>query len=97
MDLESILAGNADLLQTIAALNWAQTGDASMFEKIATLRVGYELYNRVSGQREIDALRNQTIAAIVKYVNDNPKAKPEDLKKEISKHIFDFAHKLEQL
>ncbi|WAR19778.1 hypothetical protein MAR_001616 [Mya arenaria] len=97
MDLDAAGMGNSDLLQTIAALNWAQTGDPAMFEKVATFRVGYELYQRFSGQREVDALRAQTIAAIAKYVNDNPRAKREDLQKEISKHIFAFAHKVDSL
>lgn len=57
----------------------------------------YELYQRMSGEREVDALRAQTIAAIAKYVKDNPKAKREDLQKEIAKHIFAFAHKINTL
>lgn len=57
----------------------------------------YELYQRLSGQREVDALHNRTIAAIAKYVKDNPKAKKEELQKEIAKHIFAFAAALEKL
>lgn len=57
----------------------------------------YEIYQRMSGERDVDALRAQTIAAIAKYVKDNPKAKREDLQKEIAKHIFAFAHKIEHL
>lgn len=51
----------------------------------------------MSGEREKEALRAQTIAAIAKYIKDNPKAKKEDLQKEIAKHIFAFAHKVERL
>lgn len=51
----------------------------------------------MSGEREVDALRAQTIAAIAKYVKDNPKAKKEDLQKEISKHITEFARRIENL
>ena len=57
----------------------------------------YSLWSKMSGEQEVDMIRNQTIAAISKYVKDNPKAKREDLQKEISKHIFDFAKKVESL
>ncbi|KAL4238507.1 hypothetical protein ACF0H5_003215 [Mactra antiquata] len=88
---------NAELLTTIATLQWSEHNDPSWFDKLATFRIGYEVYQRFSGNREVDALRAQTIAAIVKYVKDNPKAKKEDLQKEISKHIFAFAHKVENM
>ena len=51
----------------------------------------------MSGQREVDALQNRTIAAIAKYVKDNPKAKKEDMQKEIAKHIFAFAAAVDKL
>jgi len=44
MDLSSFGLGNADLLQTMAALQWASNGDKAMFEKIATFRVGQDLF-----------------------------------------------------
>ena len=59
--------------------------------------VRYELYQRMSGQREVDALHNRTIAAIVKYIKDHPKAKKEEMQKEIAKYIFAFARDLEKL
>ena len=59
--------------------------------------VRYEVYQRISGQREVDALHNRTIAAIVKYVKDHPKAKEEEMQREIAKHIFAFARDLEKL
>ena len=55
------------------------------------------MYQRLSGQRELEALHNRTIAAIVKYVKDHPKAKKEDMQKEIAKYIFAFARDLEKL
>lgn len=57
----------------------------------------YEIYQRLSGQREVEALRTQTIAEIAQYVNDHPNAKKEDLQKEIVKKILDFAQKIEKL
>ncbi|XP_060587449.1 uncharacterized protein LOC132742964 [Ruditapes philippinarum] len=97
MDLSSFSLGNADMLQTIATLQWIQNGDSGMLEKLSSFRVGYEIYQRMSGEREVDALRTQTIAGIAKYVKDHPNAKKEELQKEIAKHIFAFAHKVENL
>ncbi|XP_060552219.1 uncharacterized protein LOC132713592 [Ruditapes philippinarum] len=97
MDLSSFSLGNADMLQTIATLQWIQNGDSGMLEKLSSFRVGYEIYQRMSGEREVDALRAQTIAGIAKYVKDHPNAKKEELQKEIAKHIFAFAHKVENL
>ena len=57
----------------------------------------YSLWTQLSGEQEVDALRNQAIASIAKYVQENPKAKKEDLQKEISRQIFDFARKVEKL
>ena len=56
-----------------------------------------EVYNRLSGEREVDALRTETIMAIVSYIKHNPKAKREDLQKAIAKHIFDFANKVDRM
>lgn len=57
----------------------------------------YELYQRLSGQRDVDALQQRTIAAIAKYIKDHPKARKEDLQKEIAKHIQAFVNELEKL
>lgn len=61
------------------------------------LNLRYEVYQRLSGQREVEALREQTIADIAKYIKDNPNAKKEDMQKEIAKHILAFAMKIEKM
>lgn len=55
----------------------------------------YEVYQRLSGQREVEALRAETVNKISKYVQENPNAKKEDLQKVIAKYILDFAQKIE--
>jgi len=55
------------------------------------------MYRRLSGEGDVEVLQAQTIAAIAKYVKDHPKAKREDLQKEIAKQIFAFAHKVDNL
>lgn len=95
---ESWGLNNADLMQQIGTLMWAVNDDKApkMVENMAAMRVGYEVYQRLSGQRDVDALRNQTIMAIAKYVKDHPKASKEELLKEISKQIALFVKKLAQ-
>lgn len=87
---------NADILQSIAHLQWMD-GNVEPAKQLAVAQIGIELYNRLSGAREVDALQNQTIAAIAKYVQENPKAKREDLQKMIAKHIINFARQVDQL
>ena len=57
----------------------------------------YEMWARLSGEREVEALRTHTIAGIVKYMKDNPKAKKVDLQKEIARQITVFANNVEKL
>ncbi|KAL3873664.1 hypothetical protein ACJMK2_036776 [Sinanodonta woodiana] len=97
MDLESFSLSNVDLLQQLATLEWIHNGDPAMLEKITAARVGYELYERVSGHREIEALKTQTILAIAKYIKDHPKASKEELTTEIVNQIKNFAQKVEKM
>ena len=96
---ESWSLGTAEMLQQIGTLTWAMNDDKApkMVENLTAMRIGYELYQRLSGQRDVDALRNQTIMAIAKFVKDHPKASKEELTKEISKQIALFAKRLEEI
>ncbi|XP_048733780.1 uncharacterized protein LOC125649948 [Ostrea edulis] len=91
--------GNPELLQQIGTLVWAINDDKApkLVENLAAFRIGYEVYERLSGEREVDALRNQTILAIAKFVKDHPKASKEELVKEISKQIWLFTQRLEKI
>ncbi|XP_052769584.1 uncharacterized protein LOC128209550 [Mya arenaria] len=88
---------NSDLLETLASLHWAQSGDSALFEKVASIRLGHELYQRISGNRDMEALRQQTITAITKYITDHPRAKPEELQKEVARQISAFAEKVDRM
>lgn len=97
MDLEAFSLSNVDLLQQLATLAWIHNGDPAMLEKITAARVGYELYERLSGAREIEALKRETILAIAKYIKEHPKASKEELSMEIANHIRNFAQKVEKM
>lgn len=88
---------NVELLQEIATLVWTSTGNTQLSEQMARMRIGYEFYQRFSGAREIEALRNQTILNISKWVQDNPKASKEEMAREVGKHITLFAQQVDQI
>lgn len=88
---------NADLIQQIGDLNWLTNDNTEFLTGVTMARVGYELYQRVSGERELKALRAETISNIVKYIKANPKASKEEMQKEIAKQIWLFAQKVEKM
>lgn len=89
--------GNADLLQQIGLLSWLHNNDTDLISKVTGARVAYEVYQRLSGEREVEALRNQTIMAIAKFIKEHPKASKEELTKEVSKQIWLFSQRIEKL
>ncbi|CAL1542104.1 unnamed protein product [Lymnaea stagnalis] len=86
-----------NFMEHIATLVWAHTGDSHMAEQLATVKIVNEVWQRLSGEKEIEALRTETILRISKYVKENPKASKEELGKEIGRLIKDFASKVEKL
>ena len=55
------------------------------------------MYQRMSGNREIEALRQQTIEEIARYVKQHPNAPPNELQRVIGKHIIAFAEKVDNI
>lgn len=94
---ESWRLGNADLIQEFATLLWVQKGEDDLLKKITSARIVNELYQRVSGENEVEALRNATIAKIAKWVKEHPKATKEEMTKELAKQITLFAKKVDQM
>ncbi|KAK7104550.1 hypothetical protein V1264_019247 [Littorina saxatilis] len=97
MNPEPWALNSVELLQQIGTLIWSTTGDSQVTQELAKLRVGYEIYQRLSGEREMDALRNQTILNICKWVNDHPKASKDEMMKEVGKQIAQFAENVEKM
>lgn len=88
---------NVELLQEIATVVWTSTGNSHLSEQMARMRIGYELYQRFSGAREIEALRNHTIQNIAKWIQDHPKTTKEEMASEIGKQIALFAEQVEKI
>ncbi len=68
-----------------------------MYETVTGARVAYELYQRLSGQRDLETYQSQCIAGIVEYVKSHPKASEDELAKEIAKQIQLFQFKVENM
>lgn len=94
---ESWRLGNADLIQEFATLLWVEKGEDDLMKKVTSARIVYELYQRLTGENEMDAMRNETIAKIAKWVKEHPKATKEEVSKELSKQITLFAKKVDQM
>ena len=86
-----------ETLNAIAMLQWAQTGNSAMAEKLIAARLVGKLWENLTSDQELETLRTQTIVRIAKYVKENPKASKEQLAKEIGKHITEFAQKVDAL
>ncbi|KAK7479450.1 hypothetical protein BaRGS_00029266 [Batillaria attramentaria] len=97
MNPESLALNNVELLQQIGTLVWTSTGDSTTAEQLAKVRIGYELYQRLSGEREMDALRNQTTVNIAKWIKEHPKASKEETSKEIGNQIMAFAQAVDKM
>ncbi|XP_041468196.1 uncharacterized protein LOC129264470 [Lytechinus pictus] len=96
---KSFRLDNGDLVQQIGLLAWLHKGDdaKSLYKTITGVRVGHELWHRLSGQDEIEAYRAETIGAIVDYVKKHPKASKDELAKEVAKQLQIFASKIDAM
>ncbi|XP_060081630.1 uncharacterized protein LOC132560943 [Ylistrum balloti] len=94
---ESWELGNADLIQQLADLDWLHNDKTDFLKEVTTVRVGYELYQRLSGERELKAMRAETCMNIAKFIKAHPKATKEELQKEVAKQIWLFAQKVEKM
>ncbi|KAK0046887.1 hypothetical protein Bpfe_023754 [Biomphalaria pfeifferi] len=86
-----------NFLEQIATLVWASTGDSQMAEQLAAVKLVNELWERFSGEKELEALRTETILKISKFVNEHPNMPKEELSKEVTKLINEFASKVEKM
>ncbi len=93
------LTSTPDLIQQMAALVWLKKGDdhKQLYETVTGARVAYELYQRMSSERDIETYQAQCILAIVDYVKKHPKASEQELAKEVEKQIELFKFKIDTM
>ncbi|GFO27918.1 hypothetical protein PoB_005442300 [Plakobranchus ocellatus] len=88
---------DAETLNTIAMLQWAQSGNSALAEKLIAAKLVGKLWETLTADQELDALRTQAIVRIAKFIKENPKASKEHIAAEIGKHITEFAQKVDAL
>jgi len=86
-----------NMLDQISTLVWANSGNTDLAEKLAAARLMSDLWQKLSGDNEVDALRNETILKIAKFVKENPNASKEKLSEAIGTYISEFASNVEKL
>ncbi|BFZ11902.1 hypothetical protein BsWGS_14941 [Bradybaena similaris] len=86
-----------NLLEPIAVLIWANTGNSHMAEKLAIIKLAADLWKKFNGVEAMDALRAETVASISKYIEEHPRDSQEQLLNEIKRQILDFASKVESM
>ncbi|CAH1261366.1 Hypp2314 [Branchiostoma lanceolatum] len=93
------IENNAELLQQIALLAYLDKNSegAELLSNVTQARVGYELFQRVTGQDQIDKYKKECILAIADYCKKHPNASKEDLRKEVGKQIVIFAARVDAL
>ncbi|XP_019625767.1 PREDICTED: uncharacterized protein LOC109471031 [Branchiostoma belcheri] len=93
------IENNAELLQQIALLAYLDKSSegAELLSTVTQARVGYELFQRATGQDQIDKYKKECILAIADYCKKHPNASKEDLQKEVGKQIVIFAARVDAL
>ncbi|KAK2158108.1 hypothetical protein LSH36_177g04099 [Paralvinella palmiformis] len=99
LDFSSSRLGNVDLIQQIALSVWLNKGDdyKKMLQNVTQARIVYELYNRISPEKQIELYQQECIMAIVSFIQKNPRASEGKLVTEISKHVEIFKQKVATL
>jgi len=86
-----------NMLDQIATLVWANSGNTDLAEKLAAARLFSDLWQKLSTDNEIDSLRNETILKIANFVKENPNASKEKLTEALGQYISEFASSVEKL
>lgn len=92
---------NVELVQQLAALNWILRGtideNKDAYAALTGGQILYELYQRLSGSREIEKYRVETTLNIANFVKQNPKASEKQLVEYVQGQITEFAAKVRHL
>ncbi|KAL6114985.1 uncharacterized protein ACO6RY_05631 [Pungitius sinensis] len=91
---------NAQIFQQVALLRWlsSQTDEDRMILATVTgVQVGRELLNRLTGQDQVDAYKNECILNISEFLRQNPRASQADINAEVEKRVLVFASRVKAL
>jgi len=91
---------NAQLFQQMALLRWLSSQSDSDRESLIFLngvQVARELFNRVTGQDQIEQYKRECIQNIALFVQQNPTASETQINTEVEKHVLLFAARVKAL
>ncbi|XP_078000786.1 uncharacterized protein LOC144453379 [Glandiceps talaboti] len=88
-----------DLVQQMALLAWLNKEESGekFYKLVTTGRVMYEVWQRLSGEDQMEAYRAEAIMGISQYIKNHPNATKEQITKEVEKHILIFAARVESM
>lgn len=86
-------------VEKVAMLTWMIKGDEGKAGVAATtaMQVGLEVWNMVTKESEITALREHTLLSIVEFIKQNPRASEDAIQTELARRIELFAAQVSAL
>uniref|UniRef100_A0AAV2MPH4 Uncharacterized protein n=1 Tax=Knipowitschia caucasica TaxID=637954 RepID=A0AAV2MPH4_KNICA len=71
--------------------------DRGHLASVTGVRLASELYNRVTGQDQIEAFKKECIVGIADFIKQNPGATEAQLNSELEKRVLVFAARVQTL
>jgi hypothetical protein len=94
------LENNLELLQQIGLLKHLRSEDATskqFYSFMTAARVGNEIYQRVSGRRNVDEFKKQCFANIAEGLKKKPNASEKEVQELLQREIALFAMKVKAM
>ncbi|CAN9512816.1 unnamed protein product [Ophioblennius macclurei] len=88
------------LIQQAALLQWLVTQsdeDRGRLVALTGLQIGRELFNRLSGRKQIDAFKAECIQSIAEFLQKNPQASQAQISAEVQQNVLLFAARVKAL
>lgn len=91
---------NPQLLQQMALLRTLISDteeNRTLLTAVTAVRVGRELYYRLTGQDHIDAYKQDCVLSIAQFLQTHPRASQADINAEVEKRVLLFAARVKAL
>ncbi|KAJ0019125.1 hypothetical protein NQD34_006694 [Periophthalmus magnuspinnatus] len=91
---------NTELLQQMALWQWLTSqseDDRGVLASVTGVRLASELFNRITGQDQINAFKRECIVGIADFLKQNPGATEAQINSEVEKRVVLFAARVQAL
>ncbi|KAM8865411.1 uncharacterized protein ACB058_006690 [Synchiropus picturatus] len=85
---------SGQLLQQMALLRWLSSqseADRHVLTALTGFQVAQQLWNRLTGQNQVDEYKRECILRIVHFLQQNPRASTAAINAEVERHVSEFA------